>query len=243
MSMEMSPFRDWRNRKRVDFERPKMQHVDRFRALPYYVVHETKKPTWLNYPPTVESIPKEQPTGRPSWTYCPAGNWTWFDVEKAPRAKRKQFERFDGYNNGLYILNWSDDWYLNRLDNWYLCNAISSALDLTHSQKSQVQFLFHSPNLKRRGLRLDFVIYVLAALVCHRDGRKTYPHPNTKDPDPLFKQFAEQHNYRPKLIRRWFHRFRGQLAEDLPNPREPPIQPKQPGWWSLGESDSAVAGT
>lgn len=241
--MRPREIRDWRNREREDWDFPDLREIDRFQFLP--PATSFKSAYWLDYPSDWGCQMPEFPPSKPLWRFCPGGNWTHWEMEDVRYRNREQFSRFDGYNQGTYNGWWEDKRYLHPLDNWYLCNAITSALSLTNAQKIRVHSLFASRNLKRRGLRLEFVIFVLASLVCHYDGRKCYPHPNTKNYDPLFEEFARHHNFRDKMIRRWFQRFQDQLEDGLlPEvKRQSPEPAANIEWWSLSGASEGRAQT
>lgn len=207
--------------------------------------YSEESPYWLNYPSSGGCQTPEFPPENPSWTYCPGLHRTRWKKGQVPKRKRSQFRRFHGYNNGTHEFSWEDKRNLHRRDNWHLCNAIASGLELTDAQKSRLHTYFASEKLNRRGLGLEFVVFVLASVICNQDGRKCYPHPNTRNYDSLFRSFAERHGFREKLVRRWFQRFQDQLGFDHLSEfkRMPPEPPRKAEWWTHTGDSEAAAGT
>ena len=140
-----------------------------------------------------------------------------FGFRKAGRREsfKSLYKRFWGYHTGTYNGWWEDAKKHGLLRKQYLFEIISSDLELTKHQRSQVE---HHLNVTVTDMRrynrqnvmvTEAVIIALCAYVCHQDRRKC--HPNCKDYDDLFEELKEQLG----IKERDYVKIYGKLEQDL----------------------------
>lgn len=122
-------------------------------------------------------------------------NATMIYTDDCPWNTRKKYRYWHGYNSGLYNFKWANKTRLRSLDNEYMCEGITSQLDMTQLQKVRAKNILRATNLKRVGHRADKVIFCICAYVCRYDGRDYHPRRSPERNDSEFVWFAETLGY------------------------------------------------
>ncbi len=138
-------------------------------------------------------------------------NATHFHAIEAPPDERKKYQRFHGYNTGVYNGEWQDNDEIRRLDNLALYDAVSSQLELSNYQKRRGRELFDSLNLNDFGHRAILIIVCICSYVCREDGRVYHPSRSINHNDELFVGFVSELDESPREVAACYERVVGKL--------------------------------
>lgn len=152
------------------------------------------------------------------WQYPPRVNASWWHANENrsywnTRPDLPNFpatDRIRAINDDTRTYEWNRQKVVRGQIRWKDCALLCSLLDLTPYQKLRVHYLYEQSRGKNVGKNGEFVIFMLAVLVCREDGRQFTRHPSSKSEDPVFDQVANLFGFSDKHIRRWIKKLPAQ---------------------------------
>ncbi|WP_154020447.1 hypothetical protein [Halorubrum halophilum] len=153
--------------------------------------------------------------GKRSWTYTPGVNASrWLLRESRGYWNRSRNlpnypidKRMMAINDDTRIHKWQNKKLVRSQYRWRDCSVLCSRLELTPYQKLRVHYLYEESRAENLGKRGEFIIFMLAILVCREDGRQFTRHPSSKSEDPIFEEVATEYSFKNKMIRRWIKKL------------------------------------
>lgn len=209
-------FTDWRN---VDQEPESAPPKDYpFNPIPLVERADGNDIEWISHG-RYGSVVNTGKAGKRSWTYTPGVNASrWLLGESRGYWNRSRNlpnhpinKRMMAINDDKRIHKWQNKKLVRSQYRWHDCSVLCSTLELTPYQKLRVHYLYERSRAENLGMKGEFIIFMLAVIVCREDGRQFTRHPSSKSEDPVFDEVAKQRGFTDKQIRRWIKKLPTQL--------------------------------
>lgn len=210
--MNQVRFTDWKNVNREAEPTPPKDYP--FDPIPLVERADGNDIEWITHG-RYGSVVSTGKAGRRSWTRTPgvnASRWylresrlCWDKSRNLPNLPIDN--RMMEINDDTRIHKWTNKNLVRSRYRWHDCSVLCSRLELTPYQKLRVHHLYERSREENLGVKGQFVIFILAIIVCREDGRQFTRHPSSKSEDPIFDIVATECGFRDKMIRSWIKKL------------------------------------